>query len=75
MEHKLKIRVSKQPEEGGIVSCRTITMREKLLTKLFGGKRTVTILIPGDSVESVSIQEINEGGTAYGQNERAFANN
>lgn len=62
MEHKLKIRVSKQPEEGGIISCRTVTMREKLLTKLFGCKRKVTILIPGDSVESVSIQEIGMRG-------------
>ena len=66
MKHTLKIKVSKEPVDGGVVSCRTISMREKLLCKLFGCKRTITILIPGDSVESVSIGEISEGGAVNG---------
>lgn len=66
MKHTLKIKVSKEPEDGGVVSCRTISMREKLLRKLFGSKRTLTILIPGDSVESVSIGEISGGGEVNG---------
>ena len=65
MKHTLKIKVSKEPADG-VISCRTITMREKLLRKLFGCKRTITILIPGDSVESVLIQEISEGGAVNG---------
>ena len=35
MKHTLKIKVSKEPADGGVVSCRTISMREKVLSKLF----------------------------------------
>lgn len=62
MKHNLKISVSKKPLEGGIVQCRSVSMREKLLTRLFGRKEKVMILAPGNSVEMVSISEIPEGG-------------
>jgi len=57
---KLKIGVSKEPPDGGIVSCRRIDLRERLLRSLLGEKRRLTILVPGDSVKSLSIEE--EGG-------------
>lgn len=62
MKHNLKISVSKKPLEGGIVQCRSVSMREKLLTRLFGRKEKVMILVLGNSVEMVSISEIPEGG-------------
>lgn len=62
MKHNLKISVSKKPQTGGIVACRNITLRDRLLTFLFGQKQRVMILVPGDSVEMVSITEITEGG-------------
>ncbi len=62
MRHKLLISVSKKPRNDGIVSFRNITVREKFLRFLFGGKQRITILVPGDSVEAVSINEISEGG-------------
>lgn len=62
MKHKLKIRVSKEPQGGGIVQCRNISVREKLLTRLLGQKQRMMILIPGDTVSTVSITEIAEGG-------------
>lgn len=62
MRHKLLISVSKKPRNEGIVSFRNITVREKFLRFLFGGKQRITILVPGDSVETVSINEISEGG-------------
>ena len=62
MKHNLEISVSKKPLEGGIVQCRSVSMREKLLTRLFGRKKKVMILVPGNSVEMVSISEIPEGG-------------
>lgn len=62
MKHKLKISVSKQPQAGGIVSCRNVTLREKLLTYLLGKQEKVMVLIPGNTVESLSITEIPEGG-------------
>lgn len=65
MRHKLLISVSKRPRNDGIVSFRNITVREKFLRFLFGGKQKITILVPGDSVEAVSINEISEGGVGH----------
>ena len=62
MKHNLKISVSKEPQTGGIVTCRNITIRERILRFLLGDKRRVTILIPGDSVEELSICETTKGG-------------
>lgn len=62
MKHNLKISVVKEPRSGGIVQCRNVTMREKLLTFLFGRKERLMILVPGNSVDTVSITEIQEGG-------------
>lgn len=62
MKHNLNISVSKKPPDGGIVQCRSMSLREKLLTRLFGRKEKVMILVPGNSVETVSITEVPEGG-------------
>ncbi len=68
MIHKLKISITRQPQTEVIVRCRTVTFREKLLSKLFGDKQKLMILIPGDSVEELSIKEIDaEGGAEYDQ--------
>ena len=62
MRHNLKISVSKEPQSGGIVQCRNVSLREKLLTRLLGRREKVMILVPGSSVESVCITEVPEGG-------------
>ena len=62
MKHSLNISVSKKPPEGGIVQCRNVSLREKLLTRLLGRREKVMILVPGNSVESVCITEVPEGG-------------
>lgn len=62
MKHNLTISVSKEPRKGGIVQCKSISIREKLLTKLMGRKQKIMILIPGNSVSTVSITEVQEGG-------------
>lgn len=62
MKHNLTISVSKKPKTGGIVQCKSISIREKLLTKLLGRKQKIMILIPGNTVSTVSITEIQEGG-------------
>ncbi len=64
MTHRLKISVSKEPQSGSIVQCRNVTLREKMLTKLLGRREKVMILVPGNSVESVCITEVPEGGAA-----------
>lgn len=69
MKHKLKISVSKQPQTGGIVTCRNLTVRERLLRFLLGDKRRVTVLIPGDSVGEIVICETKEGGSTNEQDQ------
>ena len=69
MKHKLKISVSNEPQTGGIVPCRNVSIRERLLRFLFGDKRKVTVLIPGDSVREIAICETGKGGDGNGQNE------
>ena len=64
MKHNLNISVSKKPSEDGIVQCRNVSLREKLLTRLLGRRERVMILVPGNSVESVCITEVPEGGAA-----------
>ena len=60
--HNLKISVSKKPLNGGLVAYRRVTIREKLLRFLFGNPVRLTVIVPGNSIESVSIERIREGG-------------
>ena len=62
MKHNLCISVSKKPEDGGIVRCQRRIIRERLLRCLLGEKRSVTVIVPGDTVECVSITELPDGG-------------
>jgi hypothetical protein len=62
MKHNLKISVSNNPQTGGVVRCRNVSLREKLLTLLLGRKERMMILIPGNSVAELSIVETPEGG-------------
>jgi hypothetical protein len=67
MTHTLKIGVAKAPPDGGIVRCRRVNLRERVLRLLLGEKRRLTILVPGDSVKSLSITR--EGGEPSGTDE------
>ena len=69
MKHKLSISVSKDPQTGGILTCRNITVRDRLMRFLFGDRRRVTVLIPGDSVDEIAICETGKGGNGNGQSE------
>ena len=48
------------------MQCRSISIREKLLTRLLGRSQKVMILIPGNTVSTVSVTEVPEGGVVYG---------
>lgn len=65
MKHNLKISISKEPlNMGGIARCKTVTLRERLLKMLFGEMRRVMVIVPGDRVDCLSIQEVQEEGDA-----------
>ena len=63
MKRKLKINVSDKPESESIMTCSNVSIRERLLHLLFGKKHKVTILVPGSSVDEVTIYEPEKGGT------------
>ena len=65
MRHNLNIRVSDKPQNGGVVACRTLSIREKLFTLLLGPKQRVMVVVPGSSVESIAITEIPMGGGVH----------
>ena len=65
MRHKVCIRVLDKPGSGGVVACRTVSLREKLLTLLLGPKQKVMVLVPGNSVESIAITELQNGGAVH----------
>ena len=68
MKHNLRISVSNEPQTGGVVQCRSVSLREKLLTLLLGRKERMMILIPGNSVAELSIVEMPEGGATNDPN-------
>lgn len=57
MTHAMKIRVSKAKLNGGLMTCRTVTIRERLLRFFLGSPTRLTIIVPGDSVDEVGISE------------------
>ncbi len=63
MNHSLKIYLGDNGDSVGIVRCKKVTIREKLLRYLLGEQRRVTIIVPGDSVKTLSIKEEPEEDT------------
>lgn len=65
MKHKLKISVANESSKGGIVTCKKKKVKRGLFKRLLGiDSDKVTIIIPGDSVHDVTIQEVVETGGA-----------
>ena len=47
-------------EPRGILHCRRVGIRNRILTALFGSSTQYLVLVPSGSVESVSVKEIAE---------------
>ena len=62
MKHTMTVNIAKRAGDDGIVRCKQVGIRERILRLLFGKKERLTILVPGDSVESLAIREVPEGG-------------
>lgn len=61
MKQNLHICISPQRMSNSAVSCRNITIRERLLNMLFGRKHQLTILVPGDAIEELEITKSKKG--------------
>ena len=62
MTHNLHISVSDKPQRNGMVSYKSITLRERFMRMLFGKKQKIMIFVPGDTVEELAITKVTEGG-------------
>lgn len=62
MKHNLHISVSDKPQRNGMVSCKSISLRERFLRMFFGKKQKIVILVPGDAIEELAITRTTEGG-------------
>lgn len=69
MKHTLQISVSKKPVNSGAVSVRRVSVRERLMRFLYGDTVRLTVIVPGNSVEELSIREVAEGGNVHGKSE------
>ena len=56
----LKIAVSKQDMAADVAKCRTVSFREKILTRLFGVKHEMIVLIPGNRIQELTVQTVEE---------------
>lgn len=54
-KHTLRVRVTDQLTTDGLLSTRSFTLRERILSKLFGRQQRVTVLVPGNQVGTVEI--------------------
>ena len=61
MKHSLQISLGRPELADSIVKCRKVKTREKIMNLLFGKPQTLTVIIPGSSVECISIREIPKG--------------
>lgn len=60
MKHKLTIGVSKKSPMDKVISYKKVSLDAKV-KDLISDTSKVAIIVPGDSVRSVTIQEIKEG--------------
>ncbi len=66
LKHKVTIKVAKPNGiRDPVIKGGSKSIRSKLLNWLFGEKVGVFVITPGDSVETVEIKEIKEGGVEH----------
>ena len=70
IKHKVIINVTNENGENvEVLRGGRLTLPQKIIKFLFGDYRQVFLLDPGQSVQSVDIKEVKEGGSTNGQDE------
>ncbi len=68
LKHKVTINVAKSGgERSPVIEGSRRSIRTRMLDFLFGKKASLLVITPGDSVETVEIKEIKEGGVGHEQ--------
>lgn len=63
MKHQIVVNVTENDgRKNTVLKGDKITLPHKIMKLLFGGGQKVLVLVPGDSVESVSIKEVGVDG-------------
>ena len=57
---KSALSLTRQRDPGGVVAIRNVSVRERLLRFLLGEKRKLTIVVPGDTVSGIEINNVKE---------------
>ena len=66
LKHKVTINVARPGgERSSVIQSSRKTIRTRMLDFLFGKKASLLVIAPGDSVETVEIKEIKEGGVGH----------
>ena len=66
LKHKVCINIAeKDGASSQVIRSGTMQIRKKLLDFLFGQQVNVLVLSPGDSVQTVEIRELKEGGSTH----------
>lgn len=66
MKH-LKISVSKKPKDDAVLSTRKVNIGKRAFKRIFGKKGNVTIIVPGETVDEITVTELAKGAS---ENER-----
>lgn len=67
MRHTVSINVARPSgPPAQVMRSRTLSIRKRLLDFLFGKSMNVLVVSPGDTVHTVEIREVKEGGNAHG---------
>ena len=70
IKHKVIINVTNENGENvEVLRGGRLTLPQKIIKFLFGDYRQVFLLDPGQSVQSVDVKEVKEGGSTDGQDE------
>ena len=70
IKHKVIINVTDETGENvEVLRGGRLTLPQKIIKFLFGDYRQVFLLDPGQSVQSVDVKELKEGGSADGKDE------
>lgn len=57
MQHSITVSVKDDDKKKAVVKAKELTMREKILTALFGRKAKVLVITPYDTVAEINIAE------------------
>jgi hypothetical protein len=60
--HHVEIGI-KKPNPNQVLAARKVTLRDRLLNAIFGDGHKMVVLVPGDSVGTISITEMEVQGT------------